>query len=151
MKVRLTEVYPNRFGGGTFLALPQRRKDWRIISVTWLYSNSAIVANRTPMMVITDGANGTILQLVGTTTVASEVGRITFCEGVQVQANVAAQTQVSPIPWDLWIRPQWGVNLGMNTSDAGDVLSGIIVQSESVEEPAKKAAASRPSPQEAPG
>lgn len=116
--------------GTTLLIFPKRNMSYRVVTVASGVNTSAVPGVRALVLQLMDGAGNAILVWSGTTTNASNGGPVTQWSA---QNSVAAATgfEVVSIPDDLWVQPQWTLQLQVTNPQIGDIQGGATLQTES--------------------
>lgn len=151
-RTRITQSFPTQIGGSGQIPFPQRRKDYMLVSLCFVVNTGPTVGNRIPRLTVFDGALNNLIIIEGYNIAASSGSTICMAAGLSM-INPPNQnlTQTIPLPWDLWIKPQWIVSWGIaGVLDATDQIAGSVIQTESLDEPTAKPPRQRPSGQDAP-
>lgn len=144
MKRRFSNSFPNQLAAPGF-TFPARRTSWKLLSVAFLLTTDATVANRLASLVIGDSTNVSIITVPGTIVPASTNQIITFANQLALQTLQAVSS--IPLPDDFWIQPQWVVSINVSSAGAADTLTNIVFQTEAFDE--KEVARNAPSGQDA--
>lgn len=99
----------------------------RLVAARWVLTTSAVVANRFPVLYLTD-PNGVKVLCVwaGGTNVASQVSGINLAREYSLQSNYGGIETFGPMP-DLLLPPGFTWTATCQNMDVGDTQTGIVL------------------------
>lgn len=116
---------------------------WEPLSILEAFTTSAVVANRTPRIRVSDPDGGLVSRVASTIVqAASGTNRYTFLPTVTASVTANAATIVLPLPAVL-IPSGWVIASDTSTIDVGDQYTGVILVVREWSVPAVQAAAEK--------
>ena len=128
--MRASQPFANPGVGVSSFNFPKRPDTYRIIAVRLNSAHGSLLSPQTALH-IADGAGNTIASWAGPPTLAVVAANYTFSSApvdtfAQISAGVVAGQLINvAIPDDLWIQPQWTLQLTISPNNAADSMTNI--------------------------
>ena len=132
--MRTAQPFPNPGVNVSQFTFPKRRVAYRVVSLV-ATAVAAAAAGAQVTLAIEDGVGNTIASWSSPSLAPGQFpSTITFSEA-PVDASTlpsitAGQLLNVGIPRDLWVQPQWSLEVSINPNAAGDALTNMILQLE---------------------
>jgi hypothetical protein len=134
--MRAAQPFPNLAVGVNSFNFPKRRESWRLVSLRATVTLGSAALGQQVLVSLIDGAGNAIASWSSSVIPAPGfLSTFTWSADVDGSAQAAGGFGVNAItniaiPADVWVLPQWTLQLGTSPTDAGDQLTNIMVQSE---------------------
>ena len=133
MRVRSVQNYPS---AESQIILAKRPESYRIISLFVSATTASVLGNAQCLLSVVDGAGNSLMTFGSPPLVNAIQSNFTFSA-----ADVDTTTSVGvggvaggfimvPLPEELWVQPQWQVQILISPNTAGDVLANANMQIE---------------------
>ena len=134
--MRTAQPFPNLGPGTSQVTFPKRNDSYRVVSVTATITRGAPVLGQQVLLAIIDGAGNAIASwpsiiMPG----AGFVESLTWSNAgagtaVAISAPISGQVGHVEIAPDVWVLPQWTLQLSINPNDGADNITAVVLQAD---------------------